>query len=275
MRLKNKAVLIPGASRPIGRAIARKFGKEGAFLILPHFDWPESTIEMEKEFQDSGFSFFSYFIDLCDEDAVKQFVVESRSQITHLHYIINNIERGGMPVVHGSYDKEHNKDQWDLEIATTLKAKWLLYHHFYPLVKPCINGAIVNMSSIASCTGRTGPAANFFSDGYCAANRAINSFTESWARECAPDIRVNELMLGFIDSRHGAGTRGWGTLTGEEKQVLKEQILLERKGTPEEVADVVYYLAVEATYITGVTLKMDGGFTLGGAKVPPMPQGIL
>ncbi len=275
MQLKNSAVLIPGASRPIGRAIARKFGNEGAFLILPHFDWPESTVEMEKEFKNSGFSFLTYSIDLCNENAVKQFVFEVQNHVNQLQFLVNNIERGGMPVVHGSYDKEHNKDQWDLEIATTLKAKWLLYHHFSQIIKPSSNGAIVNISSIAAITGRSGPAALFFNDGFCAANRGINSFTESWARECAPNIRVNEVMLGLIDSRHGPGTRGWDVLTEKEKLELNKHTLLKRTGTPEEVADVVYFLAVEATYITGATLKMDGGFTLGGAEVPQMPQGIL
>jgi len=276
MLLKDKSVLIPGASRPIGRAIARKFGTEGAFLILPHYDWPDSTKEMVEDFKAAGFSFITFPTDLRDESAVKQLIAEIKNHIKHLDFLINNIERGGMPVVHGSYDRIQNKNQWDLEVATTLKAKWLLYHYCRPLMhsKPG-GGSIVNISSISAVTGRSGPGAFFFNDGFSAANRAIQSFTESWSREAAPDIRVNELMLGLIDSRHGPGTRGWETLTEREKNIIHKHILLKRTGRPEEVAKAVFFLAVEAGYITGATLKMDGGFTLGGAEVPPIPMGLL
>jgi len=163
MLLKNKSVLIPGASRPVGRAIARKFGTEGAFLILPHYDWPDSTRGMIEEFKGAGFSFFSHSADLRNEDEVKQLVAEIRNRTEHLDFLINNIERGGMPVVHGSYDLTQNKDQWDLEISTTLKAKWLLYHHCLPLMQnDSIGGSIVNISSISALTGRSGPGAFFF-----------------------------------------------------------------------------------------------------------------
>jgi 3-oxoacyl-[acyl-carrier protein] reductase len=276
MLLKNKSILIPGASRPIGRAIARKFGTEGALLILPHYDWPESTKEMIAEFKAAKFSFFTFPVDLRDEDSVKQLVVEIKNHTDHLNFLINNIERGGMPVVHGGYDLDHNKDQWDLEIATTLKAKWLLYRHCLPLMQNNPSGgSIVNISSISALTGRSGPGAFFFNDGYSAVNRAIQSFTESWSREVAPDIRVNELMLGLIESRHGPGTLGWKTLTEQEKNEIHDHILLKRTGHPEEVAKAVFFLAVEADYVTGSILKMDGGFTLGGAKVPPLPRGVL
>ncbi len=276
MLLKSKFVLIPGASRPIGRAIAHKFGNEGAFLILPHYDWPDSTKEMIDDFQTAGFSFFAHSVDLRDEDAVKKLIMEIKNHTKHLDFLINNIERGGMPVVHGSYDLAQNKDQWDLEITTTLKTKWLLYHHCLPLMQnDPTGGSIVNISSISALTGRSGPGAFFFSDGFSAANRAIRSFTESWSREAAPDIRVNELMLGLIESRHGPGTRGWKSLTEQEKDKIHNHILLKRTGYPEEVAKAVFFLAVEASYITGATLRMDGGFTLGGEKVPPIPPGLL
>ena len=102
----------------------------------------------------------------------------------------------------------HNMDQWDIEFDTTVKAKWLLFHHLFPLLTKESGGAVVNISSIAGITGRSGPAAVFFNDGYSAANKAIQSFTETWARQAAPAVRVNELVLGLIESRHGEGTRG-------------------------------------------------------------------
>lgn len=274
-QLQGKTALIPGASRPIGRAIARKFATSGAALILPVYDWPESIVTMEDEFTAAGFTYHVFPVDLRQKTEVERLSAFVHSNLKSLDFLINNIERGGMPVVHGSYDLPQNDQQWDLEFATTVKAKWLLYHHLAPLMHNRNGGAIVNISSIAGMTGRSGPAAVFFNDGYSAANRAIQTFTETWAREAAPCIRVNELVLGLIQSRHGEGTRGWTRLSKQEQECVTGDILLGRTGLPQEVADSVYFLAVEATYITGASLRMDGGFILGGGRVPPMPAGIL
>jgi len=275
MRLQGKTVLIPGASRPIGRAIARKFASQGATLVLPVYDWPESISEMEKEFTAAGYNILIFTADLRHKNAVAQLGQFIDDRTGSINFLINNIERGGMPVVHGSYDLPHNADQWDREFDTTVKAKWLLFHHLFPLLTKETGGAVVNISSIAGITGRSGPAAVFFNDGYSAANKAIQSLTETWARLAAPALRVNELVLGLIESRHGEGTRGWASLSGQDKEAIYDTILLGRTGLAEEVANTVYFLAVEATYITGASLRMDGGFTLGGSKVPPMPTGIL
>ena len=275
MKLSGKTALVPGASRAIGRAIAKKLGEAGVRLILPTFDWPESIKEMEEEFKSAGFSFISMPIDLRSDSEVQTLIKQIQNEYGALHILVNNIERGGMPVVHGSYDLPHNSDQWDLEITTTLKAKWLLFHHSLPLMLKSGTGAVVNISSISGVSGRSGAAAPFFNDAYSAANRAVSSFTETWAREAAPSIRVNELMLGLIRHRHGEETRGWGELNQEEQEAISKQCLLERTGTPEEVADAVLFLIKDADYMTGSVLRIDGGITLGGQKVPPIPKGIL
>ncbi|MBU0945655.1 MAG: SDR family oxidoreductase [Proteobacteria bacterium] len=275
MNLTGKTAIVPGASRPIGRAIARKLAENGVNLILPTFDWPESITEMDKEFQQQGYSFLSLPVDLRSEEAVQEMIAIVQERFASLHILVNNIERGGMPVLHGSYDLPHNREQWDLEIATTLKAKWLLFHHCLPLMRESGSGAVVNISSISGTTGRSGTAAPFFNDAYSAANRAISSFTETWAREAAPSIRVNELQLGLIRHRHGEGTRGWAAMSTEEKSKIQEQCLLQRTGTPEEVAAATLFLIKDADYMTGSILRMDGGFVLGNEKVPPMPQGVL
>ncbi len=275
MNLAGKTAIVPGASRPIGRAIAKKLAENDVNLILPTFDWPESIVDMEKEFQQQGYSFLSLPVDLRSEEAVKKMVTIIRERFGSLHILVNNIERGGMPVLHGGYDLPHNRGQWDLEIATTLKAKWLLFHHCHPLMQESESGTVVNISSISGITGRSGGAAPFFNDAYSAANRAISSFTETWAREAAPSIRVNELQLGLIRHRHGEETRGWTATNREERATVQEQCLLKRTGTPEEVASATLFLIKDADYMTGSILRMDGGFVLGNQKVPPMPDGIL
>ena len=275
MQLQGKTALIPGASRAIGRAIARKLAREGVNLILPTFDWPGSIKEMEEEFKGLDIDVLILPVDLREQRQVQEMLAAIQKRFGALHILVNNIERGGMPIVHGSYDHAHNHDQWDLEINTTLKAKWLLFHHCLPLMKQSGPGAIVNISSISALTGRSGPAALLFNDGYSAANKAISSFTETWAREAAPQIRVNELMLGLIQYRHGEETKGWSVLNNKEKQRLLTHTLLQRTGTVEEVAAAILFLIRDADFMTGSVLRMDGGFYLGGELVPDMPAGIL
>ena len=275
MKLRGKTALVPGASRPVGRAIARSLADEGASLVLPYHDWPESTSEMIEEFNLRGADFLSFSADLTREDHIEEMMARVHSRFGRLHYLVNNIERGGMPIVHGAYTHEHNQGQWDLEVNTTLRAKWLLFHHSLPLLKKADSAAVVNISSISAMVGRSGPAELLFNDGYSAANRGISTFTETWAREAAPDIRVNELMLGLVRYRHGENTRGWSTLSETDKNRLYDHILLKRTGLPTEVADAVLFLLHQATYMTGTILRLDGGYVLGGEKTGSLPAGIL
>ncbi len=275
MLIKGKTALIPGASRPVGRAIARKLADEGCQLVLPYYDWPDSTSEMIEEFDARNTSYLAVEADLTSEDDITKLVAEVEKHYGVIDYLINNIERGGMPVVHGSYHHEHNKGQWNLEVTTTLKSKWLLFNSFLPLLKKGRDAAVVNISSIAGITGRSGPAELLFNDGYSAANRSVSTFTETWARESAPNIRVNELMLGLVRNRHGEGTRGWLSLSEKQKDLLYDNILLGRTGLPKEVAETVFFLLFHATYITGAILRCDGGYTLGGQKTSDIAGGIL
>ena len=276
MEIKNKVALVLGASKGIGLAIARTLADEGAKVVLPyHNDLQKESDDMQKEFAGLGRDYLAIRADLRDAVQVKDLVRQVQERFGALHILINNIERGGMPVVHGSYDLEANKEQWDLEMDTTVKAKWLVVHNALPLMKNSGEGAIINVSSIAGTVGRSGPAALIFNDGYAAANRAISSFTETWAREGAPTVRVNELMLGFIETRHAEGTRGWENLSDSEKEAISSHTLLQRTGSLDDVIKAVFYLIKDARFMTGAVLRLDGGYVLGGEQVPEMPGGIL
>jgi 3-oxoacyl-[acyl-carrier protein] reductase len=276
MKFADCIVLVPGASRPVGRAIARKFADNGARLILPLFnDWPESTAELLEEFKSSSGDALIVTCDLRNREQVSSLIAEIERHHGIIDVLINNIERGGMPIVHGSYELERNRDQWRTEIDTTLSAKWNLFTAALPLLKKSAAGAVINITSIAGRIGRSGPASVLFSDGYSAANRGVSSFTETWAREAAPAIRVNEVMLGLIQGRHAEGTRGWAALSAGNQEELLGQTLLGRSGSPEEVAEIVYFLSVEAPYVTGATVLVDGGFCLGNSPTAPLPPGIL
>jgi len=276
MEINDKVALVLGATRGVGLEIARVLAQKGARLILPYnTDWPEDAEKMQKEFAGYGESHFAARTDLRDAVQVKSLVEDILTRFGALHILVNNIERGGMPVVHGAYEREVNKGQWDLEMATTLKAKWLVGHNLMPLMKKSGEGVIINISSISGLVGRSGPAGLIFSDGYAAANRAVSSFTETWAREAAPEVRVNELMLGFVETRHGEGTRGWEILSDREKGSIVSRTLLQRTGKLEEVVKAVLFIIKDADFMTGAVLRIDGGFVLGGGQVPEMPDGIL
>ena len=174
-------------------------------------------------------------------------------------------------MVHGPYVR----DQWDLEIATTLRAKWWVFNAALPYLKASGNGAVINMSSIAGIVGRSGPASYVFNDGYSAANRGISLLTETWARIGAPEVRVNEIMLGLIQTRHAEKTRGWGLLADGQKEALIDHTLLGRTGTSVDVVRAVRFLLYEAPFMTGSLLRLDGGYVLGGEKVAPMPPGVV
>ena len=275
MKIKGKTALVAGATRGIGLAIARKLAADGVRLVLPWYDWPEDSKAVRDEFSqlDAGHIFIE--ADLRNNRAVENLFEGIRGATGVLHILINNIERGGMPIVHGSYSREINREQWRLEMDTTLLAKRLLFENALPLLKKADEATVINISSIAGLVGRSGPAGLLFSDGYAAANRGVSSLTETWARLGAPTIRVNEIMLGLIDTRHGRSTRGWDALTEQEKADLLQHTLLERTGTPEEVAQTVMYLVKNADYITGTVIRLDGGYVAGGEKIPLMPDGIL
>ena len=276
MVIKDKVALVLGASKGIGRALARALADDGAKLVLPyHDDWPQDAAEMKKEFYRLGENHLAFQADLRDAEQVQNLMAQIKERYGVLHILINNIERGGMPVVHGSYDREVNKGQWDLEMETTLKAKWLVAHNALPLMKDSGQGVIINFSSIAGLVGRSGVAGLLFNDGYAAANRAVSSFTQTWAREAAPNIRVNEIMLGFFETRHGEGTRGWDLLKDAEKSAIVEHILLDRTGSLDDIIKTVFFLIQAAPYMTGAVLRLDGGYVLGGEEVPEMPEGIL
>ena len=270
MNIEGKTALILGAAKGIGKAIAKDLADQGARIVVTYFDWPEAVEEMQREFAEAGYDFLALKTDLREPNQIAALFESIQDRYERLDILINNIERGGMPVVHGPYIPE----QWDLEMETTLKAKWWVVHHALPLIKQATEGVIITLSSIAGITGRSGPAGLIFNDGYAAANRAVSSFTETWARQGAPTVRVNELMLGFFETRHAQQTRGWGLLKPDQRCAIKNHTLLGRSGQIKELTTAIRFLIRDATFMTGACLRLDGGYVLGHEMVPPMPPGV-
>ena len=271
MKKNKKTALVLGAIKGIGKEIGLALANQGFNLALNYFDWEESLENMKQDFANSGADHMIIRTDLTDTDAVPELINKVISRFGRLDVLINNIERGGWPIVHGPYVQ----DQWDLEQATTLRAKQWVFDAALPWLKKSNNGVVINFSSIAGITGRFGPGSYIFNDGYAAANRGISLLTETWARLGAPNVRVNEIMLGIFETRHGEKTRGWGLLSEEQKQDIIDHTLLKRNGTLDDAVKAVLFIINDALFMTGSVLRIDGGYVLGGEKIAPMPKGVV
>ncbi|MBW2155301.1 MAG: SDR family oxidoreductase [Deltaproteobacteria bacterium] len=271
MKIKDKVALVLGAIKGIGKGIGLALAKEGAKVAFNYFDWEESLVELKQDVVETGQDHLLIKTDLLESEKIPELIKKVVDHFGRLDILINNIERGGWPVVHGPYVQE----QWDIELATTLRAKTWTFESALPYLKKSGEGVVINLSSIAAIVGRAGPASYIFNEGYASANRGVSLLTETWARMGAPEVCVNEIMLGFVETRHAEGTRGWGLLTGEQKQALIDHILLGRTAVVDDVIKAVLFIIKDAPYMTGSVLRLDGGYVLGGEKVAPIPKGVL
>ncbi len=271
MELDGKVALVLGAIKGIGKEIGLTLAQLGVRVALNYYDWEAALNGLKRNFADAGHPHLILKTNLLEVDQITGMIQRVVDHFGRLDILINNIERGGWPVVHGAYVRE----QWDLEMETTLRAKRWVFDAALPHLKDSGDGVVINFSSIAAIVGRSGPAGMIFNDGYAAANRGISSLTETWARMGAPQVRVNEIMLGFVATRHAEATRGWGLLTEADKKALIDHTLLQRTGTPEDVARAVLFILRDAPFMTGAVLRLDGGYVLGGETVPDMPNGVV
>jgi 3-oxoacyl-[acyl-carrier protein] reductase len=271
MNPTGKVALVLGSIKGIGKAIGLDLANAGAKVVYTHYDWPESLASLRKDADETGREHWIAETNLLDTAAIDALVQGVIDRFGGLDILINNIERGGWPVVHGKYVQE----QWDLEMATTLRAKQWVFNAALPHLKAGGNGIAINLSSIAGIVGRSGPASYLFNEGYAAANRGISMLTETWARLGAPQVRVNEIMLGIFETRHGQSTRGWGLLDAGQKKAIMDHTLLERTGRLDDVIKAVRFIIEDAPFMTGSVLRIDGGYVLGGEKIAQMPKGVV
>jgi len=271
MEIKGRVALVLGAIKGIGKGIGMELLRLGARVAFNYFDWEESLAALKDDVAPFGSNALVVRTDLLDTRCIQALIQQVMDRFGRLDILINNIERGGWPVVHGPY----TPGQWDLEMATTLRAKMWAFNAALPFLKSSRDGVVINLSSIAGIVGRTGPAAYVFNEGYAAASRGVSLLTETWARIGAPQVRVNEIMLGMVETRHGDKTRGWGLLTARQRQTIVEHTLVGRMGEIEDVVKAVLFVVRDAPFMTGGILRLDGGYVLGGEAVAPMPEGIL
>jgi len=246
--LKDKTVIISGATRGIGRAIALELAGEGAGISFNYLKSDPEARELEEKIGGLGVRVKAFRVDIRDFEAVRSWVDETIESFGGIDIVINN---AGI-----TRDKAlafMQPEDWHDVINTNLNGTYNLTRAVIITLIKQRSGVIINISSVSGIRGLPGQA------NYSASKAAIIGFTKSLAREMAPyNIRVNAIAPGFIETDM---LKDMGE--DYEGRVLK-YIPLDRLGSPEEVAKVVRFLVTdEARYITGQTIIVDGGMSLG------------
>lgn len=248
MNFSGKVVVITGASRGIGRAVAVKFGEQGAKVVVNYCTNKQPAEEVAGLIEQHGGEAYLIQGDISVRSDCEKIVEKTIEKWSTAHILVNNAGITRDSLVMGL-----EEENWDKVIATNLEGAVFLSKGFLPYMMMQKYGRIINVSSVSATNGRRGQGC------YSASKGALNSFTKVLALEVAPKgITVNAVAPGMIETDMSDLVRGMA-----DKQILA-QIPIGRYGKPEDVAQTIVFLASDqASYITGEILKIDGGLTLG------------
>ncbi len=246
MRLVNKTAIVTGASRGIGRTVAKVLAEQGASVVLAGRT-RAALEEAAEEIRSRGGQATAVVCDVTVEGDVEQLVKATLEGYGRVDILVNNagVTRDGLVM-------RMSEEDWDAVLDTNLKS---VYRCTRAVLRPMLKqraGRIVNIASVVGLTGNAGQA------NYAAAKAGIVAFTKSVAREVASrGITVNAVAPGYIDTDM---TRA---LSPEQRERILSGIPMGRMGSTEDVAYAVAFLAgEEAGYITGQTLVVDGGLVM-------------
>ncbi len=242
--VQGKVVLVTGASRGIGRAIANQFAQAGANVAFTYLSSVEKGEALVKELEAHGVKAKGYRSDASMFDAAEELVNSVIADFGQIDVLINNagITRDGLLM-------RMTEEQWDEVIRVNLKS---VFNLTKAVIKPMMkakSGSIVNMTSIVGVKGNAGQA------NYAASKAGIIGFTKSVALELGSrNIRCNAIAPGFIE------TEMTGELNEATVEEWKKSIPLKRGGDATEVANVCLFLGSDlSSYVTGQTIQVDGG----------------
>lgn len=249
--LKNKVVLISGSSRGIGRATAGAFLSEGSRMVITGRDLKSvkaTTREFEKKF--SRDRVLSVAADLTKEAGIKKCVRKVISTWGRIDILVANIGSGS-----GKSGLEAKKSDWERMFNINLFGSVGLVKEVAPIMQKNKSGSIIFISSIAGIEALGAPLA------YSVAKAGIIAFSKSLSQLLARDnIRVNAVAPGNIFFEGGVWDRKIKENSSKIKRYIKNNVAMQRFGKPEEIADVVLFLASSrASFITGACLVADGG----------------
>ena len=238
-----KLALVTGGSRGIGRACAMELAKAGYDVIINYAGNTEAANKTVEEIKALGVNSEAYRFDVSNQAEVEENISKIIEKYGRIDVLVNNagITRDGLFM-------RMSSENWCDVINTNLSSA---YYVSQPVVKLMMKqrfGAIVNMSSVVGVYGNAGQA------NYASAKAGLIGFTKSLAKELGSrNIRVNAVAPGFVKT----------DMTKDlDAEKLTEYVSLKRLAEPEDIAKVVKFLAVDADYVTGQVIEVDGGMIL-------------
>ena len=241
-QLKGKTVLITGAARNLGKAISLALAEAGANVAFTFLTSANEATLTLREIQAAGVQSLALQCDLRDESSIQQSVRQVLDRFQSIDILINNAG-----LFQTSRLEEITAAQWDDLFAVNVRAPFLLSKYAIPALRRA-HGRIINLGSL----GGLKPWATHAH--YCSSKAALHMLTKVMAKSLAPEIAVNCVAPGMIDTGSG-----------------KDSALLERlgdrtpmrvNGSPQDVVSAVMYFAAAPHFITGQILTVDGGLGL-------------
>ena len=241
--LKGKTVVVTGAAKGIGKAIAVAFAKEGCNIVLNyHSSVSDETI---KEIEDYGVKCMPVQGDVGDFEFAASLVKDVKKEFGTLDVLVNNAG-----ITKDMLLMRMSEEQFDSVINTNLKGTFNMIRHASSVMLKQRSGSIINMASVVGVMGNAGQA------NYAASKAGIIGLTKSTAKELAQrGITCNAIAPGFVE------TDMTGVLSEELQKQMIDAIPLKRCAQAEEIADVAVFFA-KNTYITGQVLNVDGGMVM-------------
>lgn len=241
--LKGKTVVVTGAAKGIGKAIAVAFAKEGCNIVLNYrSSLSEDTV---KEIESYGVKCMPVQGSVADFEFAAELVKTVKKEFKTLDVLVNNAG-----ITKDMLLMRMSEEQFDSVIDTNLKGTFNMVRHASSLMLKQRSGSIINMASVVGVTGNAGQA------NYAASKAGIIGLTKSAAKEFAQrGITCNAIAPGFVE------TDMTGVLSDDVKEKLLENIPLGRYGQVEDIASAAVFLA-KNTYITGQVLNVDGGMVM-------------
>lgn len=243
--LSGKTALVTGASRGIGRAMARAFAAAGASVALNYHRGSDQAVALADQLRGMGVDALAIAADVADEAAVRTMTRATLERFGRIDILVNNAG-----ILLEAPLLETSTAQFDRIVAVNLRGTFLVGREVLRhMVAARIAGRVINLASDLAYLGR----ADF--SAYCATKGAILALTRSWAREFAPGILINAIAPGPIETDMLSPAS-----MSPEALATDKAIPLARFGTPEEVAQLAVFLAGPgASFITGQTIGPNGG----------------
>lgn len=247
-QFEGKSAIVTGATRGIGRAIAKELARRGCNVA---FNYSKSADEAEKlkaELQGEGVKIFAAQCDVANTAAAAEFVGQVKEAFGTVDFLINNAG-----ITRDQLILRMKEEDWDAVIDTNLKGAWNFSKAVLrPMLRNEHGGSILNITSISGVVGMLGQS------NYSASKAGMIGLTKSLAKEVASKkITVNALALGLIETDMAS------EMNAEYREKFLSMVPLGRLGNVQEVAEIAcFVLSPSAAYITGQVIQADGGLAM-------------